>query len=263
MASFDRRWEEAVRLEFGRQPLVAGEILAEEALAGLPAPVARYVRQSGAVGRPRPQNVRAEFDALMWRAPGGAPMQAHCVQYNFYGRPARLFLMDARMFRLPVRALHLYREEAATFQVRVLDLVNMVNIAGDTISAAETVTVLNDLCAFAPGALVDPRLAWEPIDDRSSRVVFTNGPRVVAATLAFNDRDELVDFWSDDRPESAAGALVPRRWNTPFRDYAEFDGRRMMTFGATVYTRPEGPFTYGEFRLRSVAWDVAGPTEVR
>lgn len=44
------------------------------------------------------------------------------VQGNVFGRPARLFLMKAHMFGLPVRALHLYRKEAATFQVRVLDL---------------------------------------------------------------------------------------------------------------------------------------------
>ena len=55
------------------------------------------------------------------------------------------------MFGLPVRALHLYRGEDATFQVRVASLVNMVNVAGDEISASETVTVLNDMCAFAPG----------------------------------------------------------------------------------------------------------------
>ena len=66
------------------------------------------------------------------------------------------------MFGLPVRALHVYRAEAATFQVRVASLVNMVDQSGEGISRAETVTVLNDLCFFAPGALVDPRLAGRP-----------------------------------------------------------------------------------------------------
>jgi len=120
--------------------------------------------------------------------------------------------MKARMFGLPVRALHIYREEQATFQVRAARLVTIVDQSGESISRAETVTVLNDMCIFAPGALVDPRLAWEPVDDRTATVTFTNGRRRVSATLLFNERD--------------------------------------------VYQRPDGPFTYGAFTLRSVTYDV-------
>ncbi len=173
---FQARFDEAVVAELAAQPLVAAPVLTEHELSGLPAPVQRFVRASGAVGRPRPQNVRVEFDAKMWRKPGQAPMEATSVQYNFFGRPARLFLMRARMFGLPVRALHLYRHEQATFRVRVASLVNIVNQQGEQISAAETVTVLNDLCVMAPGALVDPRLSWRPIDDRNAVVTFSNGP---------------------------------------------------------------------------------------
>jgi hypothetical protein len=258
--SLQARFDEAVTAEFAAQPLAAAPVLAEHELSGLPAPVHRFVRASGAVGRPRPQNVRVEFDASMWRKPGQAPMRATSIQYNFFGRPARLFLMKARMFGLPTRALHVYRDEAATFQVRLASLVNVVDQRGDGISDAETVTVLNDLCLMAPGALADPRLTWQPIDDRSSIVTFANGRRRVSATLVINDRDELVDFWSDDRPSSSSGTFVPMRWNTPMDDYREVDGRYLAHHGRAVYAYPDGPFTYGEFTLRSIAYDVPGPT---
>ncbi|HEU6438892.1 MAG TPA: DUF6544 family protein [Terriglobales bacterium] len=261
MASFDRRHAEAVAAEFARQPLGASVLLVEADIAGLPAPVKRYIRASGAIGHPRPQNVRVAFDALMRRKPGADPMVSTSVQYNFFGQPARLFLMRARMFGVPVRALHLYRREAATFQVRVLDLKTIVDQAGPGISAAESVTVLNDWCFMAPGALVDERLAWQPIDDHSARVTFTNEPYQVSATLIFNERNELVDFWSDDRPDSSAGAFVTCRWNTPIGEYRDLDGMRLPTWGGAVWNRAEGPFMYGEFRLRSLRYDVLGPAE--
>jgi hypothetical protein len=198
------------------------------------------------------------MDATMYRRPD-APMRARSVQYSFFGRPSRLFLMEARMFGLPVRALHVYRHEQAAFTVRVASTVNMVDQHGDRISATETVTVLNDLCLMAPGALVDPRLAWSPVDDRSAAVTFTNGPHVVTATLVFNDRDELVDFWSDDRPDSSTGTFVPMRWSTPVTEYRDLDGRHVIHRGAAVYLRPDGPFTYGQFTMRSVQYDVPGP----
>jgi hypothetical protein len=125
------RFQELVVAEFGIQPLGPAKTLTEDDLSPLPLAVQRYVRASGAVGRPRPQNVRIEFDAVMRRKPGMAGMTARSVQYNFFGQPARLFFMTARMFGLPVGALHVYRLEKATFTVRVASLVNMVDQAGD------------------------------------------------------------------------------------------------------------------------------------
>ena len=85
---------------------------------------------------------------------------------------------------------------------------------------------------------------------------FAQGP----ATLVFDDRDELVDFWSDDRPEASGGRLVPRRWSTPVSEYRDVDGFHRIHRGRAVYARPEGPFTYGVLTIRSIEYDVAPPS---
>jgi hypothetical protein len=255
--SFAARWEAAVAGELEAQGRGPGPVLTDDDLAKLPGPVQRYVRASGAVGRPVPTSMRLEMDAVMHRAPGDRGMRATSIQWNWFGHPARMFLMQSRMFGLPVKALHLYRDAQATFQVRAAGLLTMVDQAGDVISRGETVTVLNDMCAFAPGTLADPRLSWTPVDDRTAAVAFANGPYEVTASLVFNDDDELVDFWSDDRPESVDGGLVSRRWSTPLSGYLEIGRMRLATQGSAVYARPDGPFTYGAFAVRSVAYDVA------
>lgn len=255
-AGFDAALAEA----FAEHPLApSGPPLAPADLAGLPDPVRRYVVRSGALGRPRPQNMRVVLDAAMYRAPGTPPMSARSVQYTVFARPTRVFLMRARMFGLPVRALHVYAHEQATFTVRAASLVTMVDLRGQQISAAETVTVLNDMCLMAPAALVDPRLAWESVDDSTSRVTLTNGPHRVTAALVVDDRDELVDFWSDDRPDASSGAFLPMRWSTPITGYRDAGDRHLPHRGRAVYDRPEGPFTYGEVTIRSVDYDVPGP----
>jgi hypothetical protein len=68
-----------------------------------------------------------------------------------------------------------------------------------------------------------------------------------------------VDFWSDDRPDSSTGTFVPMRWSTPVIEYRDLDGRHLLHSGAAVYLRPDGPFTYGQFTLRSIRYDVPGP----
>jgi hypothetical protein len=252
-------FESRVQAVLRAQPTTAVPPLQEGDLAHLPPPVRRFVLASGAVGRPRVRSFRAEFDAEMFRKPGDAPMASTSVQYNLVDSPTRLFFMRSRMFGLPVQVFHDYAAERATFRVRVASLVNVVDEGGVPFSKVETVTVLNDLCFFAPGALADPRLSWEAIDDRTARVTFSNGPHRVSATLYFNERDELVDFTSDDRPQLVDGTYRPYRWSTPMEGYQLIDGRRLPTLGSAVYAYPEGPFTYGRFRLRSVAYDVEAP----
>lgn len=258
--SLQALYEEQLRGHFAAQPLAPAATLTEADLAPLPAPVQRFIRRSGAVGKPRLQNVRIEFDAQMWRKPGDAPMAAVSVQHNFFARPARLFFMKARMFRLPVQVLHAYAGEQANMRVRVASLVDMVDLDGDELSFGETVTLLNDMCVFAPGALIDPRLAWEPLDDRSVKVTFVNGKHRVTATLHFNERDELVNFTSYDRAALLDdGTLRRYRWSTPLDGYREIAGRWIPTRGSTVYAYPDGDFTYGIFVLKAIAFDVAGP----
>lgn len=259
--SLRARFGRLVASEFAIQPLRPGAApLVAADLAGLPDPVRRYVERSGAIGVPRPQNMCVAMDAAMYRKPGQAPMRARSVQYSFFSRPTRLFMMESRMFGLPVHALHVYRQASATFTVRVASAVTIVDLSGPQISAAETVTVLNDMCLMAPGALVDPALTWHAVDRLTAQVTFANGPHMVTATLEFNDHGELVGFWSDDRPDSSSGGFVPMRWSTPVSEYHDIAGRHLIHRGNAVYDRPDGPFTYGEFTVRSIGYDVVGPT---
>jgi hypothetical protein len=259
--SLQDRYEEKLHAAFAEQPLTPAPLLTEADLGHLPPPVQRYVRRSGALGRPRVQNVRFEFDAQMYRKPGDAPLPSSSVQHNFIARPTRLFFMRSRMFGLPVRVFHRYADEEATMVVRVASLANVVDLAGEELATGETVTVLNDMCFFAPGSLVDPRLRWKALDERTVEVTFENGRRRVAGTLHFNERDELVNFVSDDRAALLDdGTLARYRWSTPVSDYREFDGRRVATRGSAIYAYPGGDFTYGTFVLTSIAYDVPGPT---
>ena len=131
-----------------------------------------------------------------------------------------------------------------------------MNLRGTELARTETVTLLNDLCFFAPSSLLGPQFEWRAIDDSHTEVIFTNGPHTVRATLVFDGMGDLVDFISDDRGElQRDGKLVIRRWSTPMREIREFDGRRLPTGGEAIWHRPEGPFVYGHMLLRSINFD--------
>jgi hypothetical protein len=223
------------------------------------APVARYVRESGALGKPRVGSLRALIHGRI-RAEADKPwMEFTGEQVNTYGpRPDPFFKMDATMAHLPVDVLHVFAGEAATMRVKLCSLLPMVNASGPEITRAETVTVLNDLCVLAPAALAGARIMWTAVDDLRARATFSRAGHTVTADLLFNEHDQLVDFASDDRyPASPDGkTFQQRRWSTPLHNYRSFHGRTISASGLGCWdaSEPQGQFAYLEFEVDEITY---------
>jgi hypothetical protein len=166
--------------------------------------------------------------------------------------------MRARMFGLPVEAFHRSIGGRATMQVKVLGAIPMVDARGDEMDRSEAVTLFNDMCLLAPGTLLDPAIAWEAVDARSVRARFRNGGLTIGATLLFGDDGLLANFVSDDRSRTSPDgkAFTRLRFSTPVRNYRDFGPARLAAHGEARFRLPEGEFTYGEFDLQDVSYNV-------
>lgn len=254
-ASFSARVQRDALAGFARP--ISSAVVAEADLARLPAPVQRHLRLVGVVGQPRIQNYRLRFRGRIRSDPTSRWMPFVAEQLSFADHPTRLFLMRARMFGVPVESFHRSVGGHATMQVKIAGFVTMVDARGEDMDRAEAVTLFNDMCLLAPGTLVDPRVQWEPVDDRSARARFTHGAHTVGATLVFGEDGLLADFVSDDRSRSTDGKTFTRlRFSTPVRDYRVYGRVRLAAHGEARWHLPEGAFTYGEFELLDVVFNA-------
>ena len=245
-------------------------VVTETDLERLPAPLAAYVRQSGAVGQPHVQAFRAQFHGRIRGGPAKPWMTFTGEQVNTYGpQPSRLFLMDAELLGLPVEVLHTFEAGAATMRVRACSLFTMVDAKGPELDRAETVTIFNDLCILAPAAVIEAPATWQPIDDNHVRGSYTHGANTISAELTFNDDHELVDFVSDDRTavsSDGSATFTPQRWSTPMTGYRNVGPTRLGTIGEGHWHTPDGEFAYLEFNLDEIAYhavEVDGPALTR
>ena len=234
-------------------------LVTEADLAMLPDPVQRCLRRAEVVGRPRVNDFRATLKGRIRSGPDSAWMSFTADQLNILDTPRRFFLMNARMKGLPVDVLHAFDDNGATMRVRLLSVRTMVDAKGAELTHAETVTLFNDICVCAPGALVTADVAWEPVDARRAIGHFTLGVNTITAELRFDDDGDLVDFVSDDRAAgSPDGSTFTRvRWSTPVRNYARVGPARVPTRAETRWHPDTGAWTYGEFELTSLAYNVA------
>jgi hypothetical protein len=249
-SEFDAAWNALM-------PPAVPALVGEADLEGLPTPVAQYLRASGVVGRPRVIAYQLRFSGRIRSDPGSPWMPFTADQRSAVDGPTRLFLMRARMRGLPVEAFHHYAGGRATMRVRLAGLVPIADARGEAMDMSESVTVLNDMALLAPATLLDSRISWEAIDDRSARARFEVGGRRVSATLMFGADGLLSDFVSDDRSRASAdGRTFTRlRFSTPVTGYGEFGGVRLPAYAEARWHAPEGEFVYGEFRLREVVYN--------
>ena len=255
--SFENTYREDVKESLERTNAIESELLTDAGLQPLPAPVQRYLRYAGAVGKPKVKNMRATFKGQM-RDKGQDWFDFTAEQHNFFDSPTRLFFMEASVKGLPASGYHAYKGNRAGMRVKLLSLFPVVGLDGSEMFQAETVTIFNDMCLMAPATLIDDRIQWEPIDDASARATFTNQGVSISATLHFNEQGQLVDFVSDDR--YAVSDMQQYRFSTPVRDYKNFGGYNIMSYGEAVWHYPDGKFVYGKFNLQSVEYNV---TEIR
>ncbi|AET69134.1 hypothetical protein Desor_3656 [Desulfosporosinus orientis DSM 765] len=233
----------------------------------LPKPVQMYLNYVGAMGKEKVHNVKLRFDGLMNTDKKKDRWSKISVeQYNFFDQTSRYFYMKGSKSGLPFLGLHVYGGGGASMLVKALGLVPVLDLKNEEMVKAETVTVLNDMCLFAPAALIDPRIQWATIDPLTVNATFTNNGIEASAVLSFNEKGELLNFVSDDRYRLAAnGSLIKERWSTPVNSYKVVDG--IKTIGKTddswktdntgaFWHTPEGDYCYIKLNVIDIQYNV-------
>ncbi len=229
----------------------------EKDLEHLPKPVKKYLQYAGVVGKPRVQNFRVEFNAKMKMKMDGNWNDAPVIQYEFFDRPARLFYMMMNMYGIPVEGLHAYVGPKAVMKIKIAKLIPIVNAEGPVMNKSETVTLFNDMCIMAPATLIDKKIKWVDVDEKTVKAVFSNEGNTISAILYFNEKGELVNFISKDRSMSYDGNTFKYYpWKTPVSHYKNFDGIKIGSLGYAIWETETGDFAYGHFEIKNIRYNV-------
>ncbi len=249
-------FKNSVKEALGKQEHISQELLSEGDLGHLPQAVRKYITITGAVGKPRVSNFRAEFEGGIRSKSSDPYMKLKSVQFNFFENPTRLFYIVAKKMGVPAVGVHLYRDGLAIMKIKFLGLFTIVDAKGPQMNQGETVTVLNDMCFMAPASLIDKRISWNEIDEFTVEAKFTNRDITIGATLYFNEKGELINFISNDRFETTDGKeYLNFPWLTPVDSYSDINGYHLPSKARLIYRKPQEDFCYGEFVLRSIEYN--------
>lgn len=253
MTAFRSRYQREVG-ERLRRPAVSS-VVTEAELRALPSLLQTYLKRVGVVGRPHVRDYRMRWTGRMRQSRDARWMPLTAEQHNFTDPPERFFLMRASMFGLPVEGLHRFADGAATMQVRAAWLFEVANGSGEKMNQSESVTLFNDLCAFAPAALINAPVDWRETGPHTLEGRFHHLGNTVAAQLLFDLEGDLVNFISHDRYQSRDGRTWQAfGWETPLSNYQQLGPARVATKGEARWQEPSGTWTYAELSLAELEY---------
>jgi hypothetical protein len=213
----------------------------------LPAPVARYMRFMGVIGRPRDWSFRARFTGRFRMRPGQRFMPFEAWQYNTRFPVARLFHMriDFAGF-VPMIGRDAYVGGHGRMRGKVLGLVPVADGSGKEFDVGELVTWLNDAILLCPSMLLDDATSWSAVSDDSFDVSFTDGDTTVTARVLVDERGAPCDFSTTDRYAALPGGLVRTEWTTPVTQWNFRGSQPLPGPTSAIWHLPDGPFAYVE-----------------
>jgi hypothetical protein len=233
------------------------QLITGEETNHLPDIVQKYIFRTEFYGKKKIRNMKVTFEGRIRSNPGDGWMNLKAYQISSFDTPTRIFYMKASKMGIPAIGLHRFKNGKASMKVKLLGLFTVVDVNGDLMDQAETVTHLNDMCLMAPGTLIDKNIRWEDIDPLTVIAYYTCNGITISATLFFNNDGYLLNFISNDRfdlSDPANPKLHP--FLTPIDSYMECSGFVIPQTAQTVYSRPEGDFVYGEFKVKSIEYNV-------
>ncbi|MGS0972577.1 MAG: DUF6544 family protein [Candidatus Izemoplasmataceae bacterium] len=230
-------------------------IITQDSLQHLPKQIQTYLQLVGVVGKEIPKGMKLRISGQMKPNKKVHFADAKAKQTSLFSPYSRYFLMVLKMRGVKVKGFHIFHHAKAIMKIKVLGIFRVVNGKGKKMNQAETVTVFNDICLFAPHALIEANVVYKEVDDYILDASFVNEGIEVGARLVFDDEGKLINFISDDRYFSQDGEeQISAPWATPVHEYKEQNGFYLPYKGDAIWQFEDEDFTYFKLTLEDVKY---------
>lgn len=234
------------RLEAARVAAPAGRFDPGE-LEGLPAPVARHLRQV----LPEGTGIVLAVDVVHH---GSFNMSQRGEQWRPFTSRQRVvtrrpgFVWDGRVSMLPGVAVHVhdaYVDGEGILEPAVLGLFTLMNLRDrGEVARGELMRFFAEAAWYPTALLPSQGVRWEPIDERSARATLSDGEITLSMSFHFGPDGLIEAIRADSRGRTVDGRIVPTPWEGRMANYQRRDGMLIPLEGEVAWLTPEGRLPY-------------------
>ena len=228
-------------------------IITEEGLEGLPEPVQKYLRYTGAIGKEKTETVRLKQKGSFRQGDRSwKPFEAE--QYYTTNPPSFIWIADMKAFPLlSVKGRDMYYQGKGNMLIKIPPFVTIADARGKEIDQGTLVRYLNEVMWF-PSVYLNDYVKWESIDSTSAKATITYGGVTASAILYFDDEGKLTNFVAQ-RYMMEDEKYSLETWATPIEEYREINGLRLPVKGEGVWKLDSGDFPYIRVEITDIEYN--------
>lgn len=231
-------------------------IITDADVKELPAPVYKWIQNTGMLGKPTIQSAYIKQNALMKMNPQQKDWKsAKAEQYTTMPVPA--FIWTVKMDMAPfikVKGRDKFVNGKGEMLIKINSLINVVNEKGERMDEGTLQRYLGELVWF-PSLALSPYITWEAIDDYSAKATMkykgTNG----SGTFYFNEMGDFTKFVAlRFKGNKEDAKRYP--WVLTVDDYAEFEGIKVPSKMKATWKLDEGDWTWLDLEITTIKYNI-------
>lgn len=252
-AAFNRQNEQLKKAS----PLYSGEVFTKEDFSNFPPAVQKYIASCGYIGTPKMNFVKMLYRNVKFsQQVNGAKLKIDYTQYNYAKQPARLALIQSRLFGIPFEGYDYYSGGAGGMKGVIAKCFTLFNQTGSSMDKACLVTYLAE-SLFLPSALLQNRIQFEEISDFEVKAtIFYNG-QSAGGIFTFNNEYEMISFTTNDRAvigTDGKAEYIP--WTAACGGYKTNElGIKQPTVFKAIWNYPEKDFVYFDGTISRIEYE--------
>ena len=223
----------------------SSRVFTKEDIVALPAPVQKYFRSCGFIGKPIMSGMKAAFrDVPFKQGKNGPSLKIDYTQYNFVAQPQRIALIRSSLFGIPFDGYDSYIDGRGDMKGVLGKLATLFDQTGEDMNRACLVTFLSE-CLIVPSAALQDYISWDEIDQTHAKATITYYDISASGIFAFNDQGEMTSFTTEDRAAyNNDGTMERVSWSAICADYRECNGYRLPNVLQAVWHYKDGDLLY-------------------
>ena len=229
---------------FAASENISGKVYTSMQIKDLPVPVQRYFKYSLKENQPYVSYVRLQHGGEFRASNNWASIEGQ--EYFTVQKPGFVWFGRVPLFS----AKDVYIDGTGNLKVKLLSLIKIVDVKGKEADQGELLRWLGEAPLFPTALLPSENLKWEPIDNNSAKVIFTDKNLTIEGVFYFNEEGQITQFktkrYKDKTLENFTGHCG---------DYRTVDGMKVPFYLEATWNLESGDFSYAKFRVKKIEYN--------
>lgn len=233
------------------------EVFREEELSNLPAPVQRYFKYCGYIGKEEMTNAEIVWNDVNFKMSQDKPwVKINYNQYNFALEPARFAYIYTKMAGvIPFEGRDLYCDGQGDMLGRLAKVITLFDSKGNEMNISAAVTYLSE-SLIIPTCALQKFICWESIDQNHAKASIEYRGVKAEGIFSFDDDGKFAKFTTDERyMDMGNGKSEKHKWTVAVDTYMSQHGLKVPAKTKAVWNLSTGDYEYFNGTITDIVYN--------